>query len=502
VVPTVFHRASLFRPSWVGAWTYYVIAAVAVALVLGAAVLLIASGRALGFAGAASAVAVVAFLNAGVWSLVTPAFQPPDEASHYAYVESLVERGETPSTSPTGGGEGSYTRGAALAIERTAVGVVQNKAGKPPWTREEERSLDDAEAALGRHAEEGGGGYTSVAGYSPLYYAAEAIPYAAGNDIFTRLWLMRLLSALMIAGAAAFSFLFARELAPSIPWAAPVAGLAVAFEPMLAFMGGAVNNDALLFLLASAELYLLARALRRGLGTGLALAIGAVLGLGIAAKPNMFAFVPVAALVMGWILWRSDAPRPVWLRWAAAAAGAFAVVMMVRYALFAQNEAIAGTFDTNAESRPFTLRDFLSYVWQWYLPPLPFMEDRFAGPLPVYDVYFKGLWAPVSTAGRGGARCRCGGSRAGARSAERGGARNGLRDGDRLAQSLLARTRSVALLHLSAERAPNGQNEVSKRLGRLRGQGHRFVGERLHVLLRPGARFIERAHRSTLIISE
>jgi hypothetical protein len=389
LAPTVFHRAALFRPGWVGPWTFYVLGAFAILLAIAAVpVLVLLGGRVVP---AILAVATFAFLNAAVWSLVMPSFQPPDEASHYAYVESLVERHHRPALRPEEGG-GSYTLGSALAIETTAVGVVQNEFGRPPWTEREYRDWKRADAALGPHADEGGGGYTNAAAYSPLYYGLEAVPYVAGSggDVFTRLWLMRLLSALMAAGTAALAFLFARELAPTVPWAGPLAGLTAAFQPMLVFIGGAVNNDNLLILVAAAELYLLARALRRGLDVRLALAIGAVLGIGITAKPGMVALVPVAVLAVGWVLWRGER-RPVSRAAVAAAAlGAFALAMALRYALFPQGEELSNTLNAGNE-RSFGLGDFLSYLWQWYLPPLPSMTNRFVG-LPVYYVYFKGFW--------------------------------------------------------------------------------------------------------------
>jgi hypothetical protein len=394
-VPAVFHRASLFRPGWVGAWTFYVLAVLAVGLVLAAILVVALPGASAGRTGVA-AVAAIAFGNAFVWSLVTPPFQAPDEAAHYAYVESIVERGKLPDTSPKLGGGGSYTLGLALAIEQTALGVVQNPAARPAWTKAEEQQWRSADSALGARRDDDGGGYTTVAAYSPLYYGVEALPYAAGEGIFTRLWLMRLLSGLMIAGAAAFAFLFARESLPSVSWAAPVAGLAAAFEPMLGFIGGAVNNDALLILLATAELYLLARALRRGLDVRLAVAIGAVLAVGIVAKPNMLALVPAAMLALAWLLWRDRArgtePAAL-LRLGGAAVGAAALILGVRYAVFPRQEAIGATLTQTPTGRSFSLNDFLTYTWQWYLPPLPFMEDKFAGPPPAYDVFFKGFWA-------------------------------------------------------------------------------------------------------------
>jgi hypothetical protein len=80
-------------------------------------------------------------------------------------------------------------------------------------------------------------------------------------------------------------------------------------------------------------------------------------------------------------------------RLAGAALGAIGLTLALRYTFFAREEAIAGAFYQEPTSRPFALRDFLSYTWQWYLPQLPFMDDRFAGAPPAYDVYFKGFWA-------------------------------------------------------------------------------------------------------------
>jgi hypothetical protein len=79
------------------------------------------------------------------------------------------------------------------------------------------------------------------------------------------------------------------------------------------------------------------------------------------------------------------------VRLGALAAGSLAIVVAARYGLFAQSESF--TAPAGFQSRPFSVRDLISYTWQWYLPALPFMEDRFAGLPPVYDVYFKGFWA-------------------------------------------------------------------------------------------------------------
>ena len=404
VVPAAFHRAALFRPGFVGPWTYWLLAALTLALVV-ACPLLLLRWRArppAGLTRAALILAAFGFLNAAVWSLVTPAFQPPDEAAHYAYVASLVERGRVPSTERIRG-ETPYTGEEQEAVDRTAVGVVQNPAGRPPWTELQEQQVADAIADLGSRARAGGGGLTAASAYPPSYYALEAVPYAAGRDstIWTRIWLMRLLSALMAAGSVALAFLFVREMLPSVPWAAPAAALAVACEPMFAFIGGAVNNDSLLILLATALLYLLARVLQRGLDVRLALATGLVLGLGIAAKPHMYAFLPLAVATLGYAAWRQrSGARALGLQ-AVAFVAPLAALVVLRYVtaglpLFDEGAGIEGaTLRGTGQGEPFSAGQFASYLWQWFLPHLGFMTDWFpflAGP-PVYRVFFVGFWA-------------------------------------------------------------------------------------------------------------
>ena len=40
--------------------------------------------------------ALVAFVNAAVWAMVTPPFQVPDETGHVVYVQHLAETGDVP----------------------------------------------------------------------------------------------------------------------------------------------------------------------------------------------------------------------------------------------------------------------------------------------------------------------------------------------------------------------------------------------------------------------
>ena len=97
-LPTLFERAALFRPGWVGPWTYWLLFLVVIPALAYAAlrVLLHPQRRRL-----ALTVGAIGFGFAAVWAHVTPAFDAPDETEHFAYVQSLAERGKTLERAPT-----------------------------------------------------------------------------------------------------------------------------------------------------------------------------------------------------------------------------------------------------------------------------------------------------------------------------------------------------------------------------------------------------------------
>ena len=107
---------------------------------------------------------------------------------------------------------------------------------------------------------------------------------------------MRLLSALFGGLTTLFAFLFVREALPRVPWAWTVGGLGVALAPLLGFMSGAVNPDAMLVAVSAALFYLLARAFRRGLAPRLGAAVGIVIAVGTLTKLNFLGLVPGAVI--------------------------------------------------------------------------------------------------------------------------------------------------------------------------------------------------------------
>lgn len=320
---------------------------------------------------------VLGTVNACVWAVLTPSFQVPDEVVHAGYAQYLAESGKVPRPFDTRAGAFDVSEEEAAAVN----GVPFSYQTVPTWSertdRDVQRTLD---RRLDREHEPAAG---AAANYPPLYFALEAIPYhvASGGSFFDRLLAMRLFSALFAGLAAGFCFLFARELLPGAPWAWTVAGAAVAFQPLLAFVSGGVNPEAMLYAAGAALFYTVARAFRRGLTPGTGAAIGAALGVALLAKGSALGFVPAVALALLLIVWRSRPPER--RRALKGAALAVAIAGIPFTAWLAASAAVydrpgaSATAGIAVPAADDTLSEEIAYVWQLYLPPLPFMDDRF-----------------------------------------------------------------------------------------------------------------------------
>jgi len=318
---------------------------------------------------------------------VTPPYWVPDEIAHFGYVQHLAETGEPPTPGPYQPSEeqAALAAGLGFAVE-----------GRPPWRAAEGRALrrmvDGRE--IGRVDE---GQAYAAASYPPLYYAYEALAYRVfhGASVDDRLYAMRLASALLAGLTVLFTFLFLRELIPRRPWAGTVGALAVAFQPLLGFLAGGVNNDGLILACAAALLFALARAFQRGLNLGLGAFIGAVLAIGLLTKPTILGLVPGTALALLLLVWRAPGER----RPAALGTAAAALVTIVpflawqgieRALLDRESGPTGGVASSTVTQSAGQLTDLLSYLWQALLPRLPFMFDQFPYYAP-WEIYFKGF---------------------------------------------------------------------------------------------------------------
>jgi 4-amino-4-deoxy-L-arabinose transferase-like glycosyltransferase len=333
---------------------------------------------------------VIGVVNACVWAVITPTFQVPDEVVHVGYAQYLAESGKVPRPMDTRPGAFYVSQEENVAL----VGVPFSYQGVPSWSPAHDRAVRRTlDGKLDREHEPAAG---AAANYPPLYYALEAVPYklASGGSFFDRLLAMRLFSALFAGLTAGFCFLFVRELLPGTPWAWLAAGVAVAFQPLTAFVSGGVNPEALLYASSAALFYLLARALRRGLTPKLGAAIGAAIAVALFSKGTALAFLPPVALALGLLVRRT--PRP-GRRRALIATALAVVVAAVPFGGWLVASSVVydrpgGTVGGGIAAAPEdnSLNEQVSYAWQLYLPRLPFMDERFRF-FPPRTIWFDGF---------------------------------------------------------------------------------------------------------------
>ena len=321
--------------------------------------------------------------------MLAPAWQAPDEIEHFAYAQRLAETREP--TNDSGAFLRGYSTEHQYAMESALTNTVrQNPKGKPPWedgSRAAWEKRDDREHPSKKD------GNRAILSYTPAYYSGAAVGYLlfSWGDIFDRVLGARLFSVLLGAVSTLFVWLFARELFRREGFLPNTAALSVALLPQFGFMSGAVNNDGLLIACASVELYLLARLLRRGPTLKLAASIGLVLALGYLAKPTMAAFGPIVAAALLWPAVRKRDPRL--LAVPAVGLAGFAAVALAWTGVAALFDRGVTTVST-ANTTPFSLHDYLAYVYHFYWPTLGDTTNRWFGSAsPVYTVWMHSFFA-------------------------------------------------------------------------------------------------------------
>jgi hypothetical protein len=398
-IPTVARRIGLGRaPS--GTWVALLALALMVAVVALTSWALLRAQR-FGPSAAGWSCALIACLSATSWSILTPPFQARDEPSHFAYVQTLAETGRLPSS-----GEGSFAPAEEVVLRDIRDFEVRwQPQVKTISSLAQQRRL---QADLSLPYDRRGQGNAGVAGTEPpLYYALEAIPYelGSGGTLLDQLTLMRLLSSLLAGLTALFAFLFVREALPGAPWAWIVGGLGVALMPLLGFMSGSVNPEAMLYTVAAALFYCLARGFRGGLTPGLAVTIGALTAVGFLTKLNFAGLAPGTILGLVLLTRRTArSSRRVAYR-SLAIALAIATSPVYIYALVNLISSRPGLGFTSGvislTARRGDILDEIDYIWQFYLPRLPGMTNYFPGISTPRQIWFNhsvGLYGQLDTA--------------------------------------------------------------------------------------------------------
>jgi hypothetical protein len=249
------------------------------------------------------------------WALLLPPWQGPDSTAHFAYVQTLAERGQRPSQNSIPGRRLVWSSAQELAQQRSfARRVEANPAARPNWSAADFARWRRAAARLAPDARRDGGSENPAAQYLPVYYAYAAAAYdVAGGTIFDRLYAVRIWSGLLLLITVGATWLLAGEVLGRRPILQLAVAGVVGLAPMEVFITSSVNPDALLYPLWALSLWLGVRVLRRGLDVrgGAALVAASVLaGL---TQPIGYALLPGAALVLvvgAWRRWARTSRAP------------------------------------------------------------------------------------------------------------------------------------------------------------------------------------------------
>ncbi len=322
--------------------------------------------------------AVVALAQGVAWSVATAPLNGPDEVAHAAYAQYVAETGNGPFKNV---GIGSTSTEMGVALGKLNLGPIIGHAGaRPTWTR-----VDRVSAELERlpaSARKNGSGPNSAAGNPPLYYAYAAVAYKLSPDrsLLGRLFAMRFATVLLLPLTVVLSWLIAAELFASALPRVVTAGL-VALQPKLGHMAGLINPDMLLFALSTAMLLVALRLVRHGPTWPRVVGVALLAGAGAATHGRGLALVPPALLAIAIAWWRfRPVAREALLK--GLAAGAILLVCALLVLRYTRNHAGGLAFGGQAQGGgvPFDIRQFASYVWQFYLPKMTFMDPMLGPP--------------------------------------------------------------------------------------------------------------------------
>jgi 4-amino-4-deoxy-L-arabinose transferase-like glycosyltransferase len=336
----------------------------------------------------------VSLLLAVTWATVLPAFQAPDEQSHFAYVQSLAERHALP---------GDRMRPWFSTQMNEAIAAVNSdqvaaqRQVKPEWSDQLQNRWEAKQAQAPR---DDGGGPSPASNYPPTAYAWEAVGYVlAAGTMFDELLGARLMSALWVPVTVLATWLLAGEVLGRRRLLQTAAAAVPALLPMFTFISASVSPDGMMYALWSLALWLGVRCVKRGVPLRDGAAFFALVGLACTVKATSYAlFVPAAFVAVLGIAARRPWRVPGLTRLVAAVALPLAVTLglWVLVASAEDRPAAAQVTATTASSvRSATnWRELLSYLWQYYLPRTPLQQDYRIPPggYPLLQIWITQAW--------------------------------------------------------------------------------------------------------------
>jgi hypothetical protein len=345
---------------------------------------------------------LVAVALVGVaWALLVPPWQAPDESRHFAYVQSVGERFRLPTARP---GKWMSTEQSLAARYTNSEAVPFRPLVKPQWSRAAYARWRRDDSKLPHEARKDAEYNPYMGSNPPGFYVYEAVAYRAASrgDIFDRLYAMRLWGVPLLLVTTLGAWLLAGEIFARNRLLQLVSAALVGLQPMETFITTSVNHDALVYPIWALALWLGVRILKRGMTLSDTIGFFGLVGIALVVRTTSYALVVAALVVLAAATWRRwKVARPRAILTAAAAVLAFALPAGAWFVAAKQLDRPTGpttaapavdTADAVTEARAFA-----SYLWQYYLPRLPFQRpfpvlSTFFLNIPAYDVWVKSGW--------------------------------------------------------------------------------------------------------------
>jgi hypothetical protein len=333
------------------------------------------------------------------WALLVPPWQSPDETWQFAYAQRLGERFELPGDNPRLLSFSTSQSEADGAVHASALAFYPLQV-RPTWSASAARTYERTSALS--HPDAGnGGGYNAEASNPPLLYLYDDVAYIAdsGGNAISRLYSMQIWNITLLLAATVGAWLLAGEVFGRRRILQLVCAAVVGLIPEETFMLTSVNPDAMLVASWTLATWMGARVINRRAPVRDVALLGAITAAAILAKATGYALVPatLVAVFVGFAR-RSPAQRRQGRIAVLTALGTLAapVLAWVGYARAAGRPVVNTiTSATPAAHHPFLITQFLSYLWQFYLPRLGFLTSfpTTSSGLAVYEIWIKQGWA-------------------------------------------------------------------------------------------------------------
>jgi 4-amino-4-deoxy-L-arabinose transferase-like glycosyltransferase len=322
------------------------------------------------------------------WALLVPSWQSPDETWHFAYAQSLAERGALPGSARLP----SFSADQVFASQAAGSGALAFSAAqaRPDWSKRQfESYLARAAHPLSRSD---GGGFNIESSNPPLIYLYDDIPYllASAGTAFSQLYAMQIWNVTLLLATVIGAWLLIGEVVGKRRLLQLVGAAAVGLLPMQTFIGTSITPDSMIVPLWTFSLWLGVRVIKRGRQRD-AMAMCALTAAAILTKATSYALVPPILLALGIGCRRGTEGELRVVARRLFASGAFLVLPVAGWLALARalhRPAVNVIPAAHAVHQPsYSVGGFLSYLAHFYFSGLPHPGDVFA-----YNVWLKGGW--------------------------------------------------------------------------------------------------------------